>query len=440
MKAVLRTALVAGLVISLGGCSIFKGGKGPKTPVLGQRVAILTSESGVEVDPSLADVAVLLPEAETNADWPQPGGNAAKSMNHVAVPRSLGSVWHVSIPGTSKQVRLGAAPVVEGGHVYVMDTKAQVHAFDAANGRALWTVDFGANKEKRSLFGGGVSAEAGVLYVTNGIGDVAALKADNGSVIWKKRPGGPLRGAPSIGNGNIYVMSQDNQLYAMKQTDGNLEWTGSASLELAGVFGVGAPAVGQGTVVAGFSSGELNAWRYENGRSLWGDALSRTSISTSVASLADIDASPVIDRGRVFAIGEGGRMVSMDLVTGQRLWESNLAGIATPWVSGEWVFVVTDEAKLLCLARATGKVRWQLQLPRYRVEKKKKDPISWVGPILAGGRLIIGASDGRMANVDPANGQLQSVVKAGGPLYFAPIVANNTLFTLDNNGHLTAWR
>ena len=76
-----------------------------------------------------------------------------------------------------------------------------------------------------------------------------------------------------------------------------------------------------GTVIAGFTSGDLNAYRYENGRVLWQDALSRTTITTSVSSLADIDASPVIDGGRVYAVGEGGRMVSLDLATGQRLWE-----------------------------------------------------------------------------------------------------------------------
>ena len=36
-------------------------------------------------------------------------------------------------------------------------------------------------------------------------------------------------------------------------------------------------------MIAGYSSGEINAYRYENGRTLWGDALSRTSISTAVA-------------------------------------------------------------------------------------------------------------------------------------------------------------
>jgi outer membrane protein assembly factor BamB len=368
------------------------------------------------------------------------GRSASKAVGHLGVPLALGPTWHVSIPGSSKQERLAAAPVIENGRLYVMDTKARVHAFNAANGNQVWTIDFGKDKEKRSLFGGGVSVENGILYVTNGVGDVAALKADSGAVIWKKRPGGPLRGAPSIGNGNIYAMSQDNQLFALKQDDGNLEWTGSASLELAGVFGVGAPAVAQGTVVAGFSSGELNAWRYENGRSLWGDALSRTSISTSVATLADIDASPVIDRGRVFAIGQGGRMVSLDLVTGQRLWEANIAGIATPAVAGEWVFVVSDEAKLLCLARATGKVRWISQLPRYRKTKQKEGQINWVGPVLAGDRLIVASSDGRMANISPANGKLQSVTKAGGPIYLAPVVANNILYVLTDTGRLTAWR
>ena len=68
------------------------------------------------------------------------------------------------------------------------------------------------------------------------------------------------------------------------------------------------------------------------------------------------------------ALGQGGRMVAMDLGTGNRLWEQYIAGIATPWLSGEWLFVVTDDARLLCIARGTGKIRWISQLPHYRNE------------------------------------------------------------------------
>ena len=62
----------------------------------------------------------------------------------------------------------------------------------------------------------------------------------------------------------------------------------------------------------------------------------------------------MIDGGQVFAIGQGGRMVALELTTGQRQWELNIAGIATPWVAGDWIFVVTDDAKLLARRAANG--------------------------------------------------------------------------------------
>jgi outer membrane protein assembly factor BamB len=443
-KALRACVSIALLSLAVSGCGALGGkGKRAKTPTLGERISILSSETAVSAEPALADVAIILPEAVVNTEWAQPGGNAAKMMGHVALGTSIGPAWSANVDGSTRTRRLAATPVAAEGKIFAVDTSAKLTAFDSRTGARLWVAQVGSGSSKgdsNSLFGGGVSFEDGKVYATNGLGDVVALNASNGTQIWKVRPAGPLRGAPTISGGNVYVVTQDNQLFALSAVDGAVGWTESASLELSGVFGAAAPAVAQGTVVAGFSSGELNAYRYENGRSLWADALSRTSISTTVASIADIDASPVIDRGRVFAIGQGGRMVSMELVTGQRLWETNLAGISTPWIAGEWVFVIDDQARLLCLARATGKVRWISQLKRYRKEKKRDGQITWTGPILAGGRLIVASSLGDVANLDPSTGAIQSVTKAGGDVYLPPIVANNTLYILANNGRLTAWR
>lgn len=446
--------------LALAGCGILGGGGGggdkkPKTPTLGQRVAILTAESAVEADPSLADVAVLLPEPGANEDWAQPGGNASKVLEHVSLGLALGADWSQRISGTTKYERLAAAPVVAEGKVFVVDTFARLHAFDAKTGKDIYTVQIGSKEDTKGgislitgemtgdrglLFGGGVSYDAGKLFATNGLGDVVAFNAADGKQLWKVRPGGPLRGAPAISEGTIYVMSQDSQLLALSAADGSLSWSAAASSEITGIFGSAAPGIAQGTVVAGFSSGELNAYRYENGRSLWSDALSRTSISTSVSSLADVDASPVIDRGRVFAIGQGGRMVSLELVTGQRLWEINVAGISTPWVAGEWLFVLDADSRLLCIARSNGKVRWISQLRRYDKPKAKKGVVNWVGPVLAGGRLIVASSDGRLANIDPATGTVQNETKAGGQVTLPLVVAGNTLYVLTDDGRLTAWR
>ena len=235
-------------------------------------------------------------------------------------------------------------------------------------------------------------------------------------------------------------MSQDNQIYSLKETDGSTNWSQAAALEIAGVFGSAAPAAGQGTVVAGFSSGELNAYRYENGRMVWQDALQRTSIRTSVSSLSDIDADPVIDGGQVIAIGQGGRMVALELTTGQRLWELNIAGISTPWVVGDWIYVVTDDAKLLCVYRQNGHIRWINQLPLFEHPRAKKSEIDYVGPILAGQRLIVAGSNGTLINVDPATGSYQSQTNVGARVRQAPVIANSTLYIYDDAGRLTAYR
>lgn len=442
-----RLAMGLATIALLGGCSALKS-KGAKTPVLGQRVPILASETDVEVDKSLALVPVTVPAPEANPAWAQPGGNASKSMGNLALGQSLTRAWEVRIPGGTPAKHLAAAPVVSGGRLYVMDSDGSVHAFDAQTGAAIWATETASSDDTspKARFGGGVSVNGDRVYATNGLAEVVALDAADGKLIWRARPAGktrgaPLRGAPTLANDLVYVISQDNQLFALAQSDGSVQWTQSGSVESQGVFGVAAPAAGRGTVVVGFSSGELNAYRYENGRALWADALSRNSATVTVAALADIDANPVIDSDRVYAVGQGGRMVALELLSGQRLWEQNIAGIANPWAAGDWVFVVSSDARLIALAGATGKVRWISELPGFKNVKKKKNPVNWVGPVLAGGRLILMNSEGQIVSASAEDGKIIDTIKTDGSQYLlGPVVANNMLYTLADDGRLTAWR
>jgi outer membrane protein assembly factor BamB len=446
LKTVSKLLLVLAASTTLGGCAVLDSvrsdaGKKNNTPTVGNRVDILGTERDTDIDSALANVAVILPPATVNDAWAQPGGNAWKSPGHVELGQGLSRIWTARVTGANPRARLAASPVMSDGRLYVVDTTARVTAFDANTGAQIWTNALEVKDDsKSSRYGGGVSATATNVFATNGVGDVASLAADTGTLVWKKRPAGPLRGAPTLSNGNLYVMTQDNQIYALRQSDGEPQWNEAGPVAASGIFGVGAPAAAQGTVIAGYSSGELAAYRYENGRSLWSDTLSRTAMSTSVSTLTDIDADPVIDRGRVFALGKGGRMASYELVSGQRIWEINIAGISTPVAVGEWVFVMTDEAKLLCVARSSGKVRWISKLQRFDNEKKKKGPISWYGPVLAGGRLIVANSRGAVWSIAPDEGAATEIFDVKNDVSLAPIVANNTLYILDDSGRISAFR
>ena len=345
------------------------------------------------------------------------------------------------VAGSDNKQRLAASPVGGGGQLFVMDTAGTVHAFDAQTGARRWSTAFSIKGDgQSSIYGGGASYADGRVYITTGLGEVAALEASNGSIIWKVKPAGPLRGSPTIAFNSIFVMTMDNQLYSLNAADGAALWNEAASSGQTGVFGVAAPAAGQGTIVSGFSTGELVAYRYENGRQLWSDALARTSLSTTVGVLTDIDADPIIDRGRVFALGQGGRMAAYELVTGQRIWELNLAGISTPAIAGDWIFTLTDDGKLLCIQRATGKVRWLTQLARFENEEKKKNPIFWTGPVLAGDRLWFANSNGQVYSAGVNDGAPVLYTDLKQPVTLAPIVAGSTLYILDDSGRISAFR
>jgi outer membrane protein assembly factor BamB len=133
-------------------------------------------------------------------------------------------------------------------------------------------------------------------------------------------------------------------------------------------------------------------------------------------------------------------MVALELNTGQRVWEINAAGISTPWVAGEWIFVVTDQAQLLCIARSTGRVRWISQLRRYKDEDDKQGPVFWWGPLLAGDRLILANSRGDLINVAYSDGTVLSTIKTGNQVVAPPIIADNSLYIFYSDGRLTAWR
>jgi outer membrane protein assembly factor BamB len=442
----LQLAALPLLVAGLAACSTLGiGGDGKDenaTPTVGNRTPILSRISNeVKPDPTLASVSVVLPPAQENADWAQAGGPAALGAGHLALGDAPVRVWTASIAGASSTRRLATAPVVGGGTLFVVDTQGTVHALDAATGAKRWEHQVQVTSDFRnSTFGGGATYFEGKVYANNGAGDVFALDAQTGAELWHVKPAGPLRGSPTVAFNALYVMTTDNQIHALNIADGSPIWDKAAASGPSGVFGVAAPAAGQGTVIAGFSTGELVAYRYENGRDLWSDALARTSISTQVGTLTDVDADPIIDSGRVYALGQGGRMAAYELVTGQRLWELSLAGISTPAVAGEWIFTLTDDARLLAIARTTGRVRWVTQLEHWRNPNKETGPIFWTGPVLANNRLWIASSEGVVLSADVATGTVAEFADLNNPVSVPPIVAGRTLYILDDSGKITAWR
>lgn len=442
MRRNLGLGAALGFSLLVTGCGIF-GGDEETTPTIGNRVAVLPQESGIEADAGLADTPVTLPAGIANVDWTQPGGEAAKSLGTLALAESPQRVWTAQIgQGSETRAYIGGEPVVEGNRIFTMDTVGTVRAFDTQTGRELWSANLRKKDEsERSAFGGAVSVFGGRVYATSGHGLAAAYDANTGAEVWRTDLSVPLRGAPTVSERNVLVVTQDNQVYALGKQDGSRSWDVVGTVEPAGLLGAAAPAVALDTAIVGFSSGELTAVRMENGRTVWQDIIARTGQTTSLSALSDIDASPIIDDdGRVYAMGHGGRLVALQLAGGQRIWEQNVGGIAQPWLAGDWIFAVSSDGELVAVSKSDGRIRWVSQLPQWRDPEDRKGRITYRGPVLAGGRLWLTSSEGQIIAASPQDGSVTFRAEAGKQFYLGPIVAGSTLYLLDESGRLSAWR
>jgi len=132
--------------------------------------------------------------------------------------------------------------------------------------------------------------------------------------------------------------------------------------------------------------------------------------------------------------------VAIDLRTGVRLWEVEEGGIQSPWVAGNYVFLLSNTNDLIALQRRSGRVKWVSALPRYVDPEDQSEAMVWTGPVLAGDRLIVGNEQGDVETISPYDGTVIGTDTLPGPLTLPPIVAGDTLYFLTANASLVAYR
>ncbi|RAI57286.1 PQQ-like beta-propeller repeat protein [Roseicella frigidaeris] len=444
MRGVTRRAALLGATGLLAGCETITDSLDSlfgerKVPLKGDRKPVLAVERGLAVDE--ADRApVTLPPPAPRADWPQAGGAANHAPGHPELGPRLRQVWRQSIgTGGAYRRRLIAPPIVADGTVFASDAFGEISALDAATGRERWSFDTRPKKERDGALGAGLAFQGGVLYAVTGLSEAMAIDPATGKPSWRVNLPAPARGAPTVTDGRLLVPTIENQLLALSTTDGQQQWTYRAQPTTTMVLGLPAPAVEGDVVVAGFASGELAAIRIQDGKNIWSETLS-SARGGGLADIAAITAMPVIDRNRVFAAGLGGLTIAIDLRSGRRLWERDVAVGETPWVVGDWLFLVTTGGDLACLGREDGRVRWLSSLGSFAKPEKRRDPITWGPPVLAGGRLLVAGSHARMVQIDPATGEKTAELLLPAGMTQEPAIAGGMLYLLTDAGDVIALR
>ena len=122
-------------------------------------------------------------------------------------------------------------------------------------------------------------------------------------------------------------------------------------------------------------------------------------------------------------------------------WDIDLASTETPWLAGDFIYLLTTRGEVVCLLRANGRIRWVSPLPRLtNPDDPGSTPIVWSGPILVGDRLLVAGSNGEAITMSPYNGEILGRQELPGPVLIPPVAADGTVYIVTENAQLLAYR
>ncbi|MGL5784342.1 MAG: PQQ-binding-like beta-propeller repeat protein [Alphaproteobacteria bacterium] len=436
MSFFFQTTSLLGLISLLAGCEIFD--KKEKPPLEGKRIPVAFGDSSLRSDVTLVPKQIDLPAAVSVSAWEQSGFNAAHTTPHVRFSKKLKAVGSFSFgTGRSEDGRMLSAPILTGGVLYGVDAQTRLRAFSTKTREMLWEVDLSPeNKAGEYALGGGVAYGKGALFATTAYGDLISLDAKTGKEHWKKPLGSPCRAAPIFQDGQVYVMTVDNQLHVFQDKTGELLWSHAGIAENLGLLGTSLPAVLGDTVVVAYSSGEVFGLKAGSGTVMWSESVSASKKGDLASSLTHVQALPVIDGNTVYILNQDGRMAALHVQNGRRLWERDIAGIQTPVVAGDSLFLLSQQNELICLDKAYGHVHWVKKLPEPQGFEGKN---AWAGPLAVEGNLYVVGIQGVMLAISPQTGEIQKSYPLPHGASLPPIVTSQGFYVLTEDGTLTVF-
>ncbi|KAF1687915.1 outer membrane protein assembly factor BamB [Pseudoxanthomonas broegbernensis] len=388
-----RMAVVAALVLALGGCSTIKGWFGGK-------------------DASAKKAA----EPAELVDF-QPTVRPAK-------------LWSVGLGDGERRLGARQVPVVADGRVYAAAAEGSVFALDLQTGRQAW--NHKTDKKEGLRLAGGPGVGDGLVAVGSLGGDVIVLDAADGSERWRAQVSSEVIAPPAVSQGLVFVRSNDGRITAFDAASGERRWFHEHELPSLTVRGNAPLVVGPGVLFSGNDDGTLTALTMQDGRVLWEQAIGLPEGRSELERMADVDGAPVLEGTTLYAASFKSRTLAIDGPSGRPMWQSDHGGAGGMGVTSSSLLVSTAAGSVYALDKTNGTATWSQPALARR---------SLTGAAVQGDYAVVGDFDGYVHWLRLDNGEFAARARVGRkPIKGQPLVADGILLVQSVQGELTAFR
>ena len=345
-------------------------------------------------------------------------------------------VWSTSVGDGIGDFYSNLHPAWQDSTVFAADRHGLVKALDAADGKQKWKVDLSEktgffSRNRPALLSGGVTAGGEHIYIGSERAQVYALNSSDGSIAWQTKVAGEALSRPVVSDGLVLVHTSNGMLQGLDQASGAVKWSVNLDMPALSLRGESAPTTAFGAAIVGGDNGRVSAVMMNQGQLIWQQRISQPSGSTEIDRLSDVDTTPVVVNGVVYALAYNGNLTALDLRSGQILWKREIGSVNDLIVDGGRIYLVDQNDRVMALSTEGGVSIWRQSDLLHR---------NLTSPVLYNGYIVVGDSEGYLhwINTDDGRFVAQQKVDSSG-LQSEPVVASDKLLVQANNGEVYAF-
>jgi outer membrane protein assembly factor BamB len=427
MKIILINIII---ILIINGCT-----KKADEKLINDRIALLSYTSDLFISAEANPEDIKLEPREIINYWSQSGQNPQNDLPHVESKSKLEK--KKKLISDSGKFTNTIQPIVYENTLCNVSTKGFLRCLNLLDKKLVFELDIKYDGDnKYEIIRGGIAYFDEKIILTDGYGQVKVINSNDGSIIWEKNISLPILSSPLIYRGFINFTTLNNKVYSINLLSGDIQWSFQTVFDDKKSIFTATPAAIENLIIVPFSNGEIISFIFDTGEIVWTENVSKIS-SLSNFDIKDIAANPVVSRDKIYTISNNGRLLSTKLINGLSDWSIETSGSNSPVISGLQMYIVDDEARLICINKNTGDIYWMKQLDKIRKNKKNGKLNNWKGPYLINGLLYLISTHGEVLSVSPVSSEILSKNNLGiTGISINPIILTETVIIMDDNSNV----
>lgn len=346
------------------------------------------------------------------------------ALEEISVEYEVKKLWSYQVGDGLGVKHHQLTPQVLASRIFAVDHQGSVYALERETGELVW------NQRLELPVSGGVGVGSGRVVVTGFDGQVVALSALDGAEVWRGRLTSEAVAPAQLASGLALIQTIDGRLSALDSETGELRWSYSAQEPALTLRGTSTPLLVNDVVYAGFSSGKVVAIALHTGEVIWETRVASSQGRTELERMVDIDGSMIFANGWIYAGSYQGRVSAIATSDGRSVWSEVLSSYRSLAQNAQLLYAVSDEGAVIAFDKRTGVEQWRQPALYYRQPS---------APVVIDGVVVVGDYEGYIHFIDPVDGHFVGRYLLGSSsVVSAPLSRNGVLYTMSNNGRLSA--